>query len=176
MQQRAMVSLNGATHTAYVPAKILGDKTAETMLDAMGSALPELAPARLQPLAKSVFDRGFCSHMSDFVSSNRLTHALAAYNMPDMCLDEGRCAMHQAHLVFVHASKPFGLTSPLFSLHQGLQNANNKVKFVASLSKSAKTVRIIQGRRPPPEAQAYRDWLFESTLGRFQYADDMDEE
>ena len=114
----------------------------------------ELAPKALQPLAKSVFDWTFVAHMSDFVSKNRLAH----YQMPDAFLDEGRCAMHQAHLVFVHASRQWGLTSPLYSLHQGLGNATNKINFGHSLCRSAHKVCIVHGR-PLPEAKEYRDWL-----------------
>ena len=159
-----------------MPAKILEQQTASNIVHALQTSLPELSASRLQELAKNVHEWIFAQFMGDAVSANRLAQSILANMMQDVVIDDARCAMHQAHLVFVNTVRSWGLTGPMYSLSTGIRNSGNQVKLIAAFCRQSKTVKIHYGRPPPPEAAAFTDWLFDVSVGRFQNLDSVESE
>ena len=129
MQQRCAVAgarCKKQLEPFVLPAKILEQQTASNIVHALQTSLPELSTSRLQELAKHVYEWVFTQFMGDALSVNRLAQSILANMMQDVVIDDARCAMHQAHLVFVNTVRSWGLTGPMYSLSTGIRNSGIK--------------------------------------------------
>ena len=111
LQQRCAVSRVRSAGLCLYTGNILEHQTSTNIVHALESSLPELSTSRVQALAKEVYKWIFTQLMGDFVAANRLAQAILAHHMPNVCIDDGRCAMHQAHLTFLAPCAPLGPVS-----------------------------------------------------------------
>ena len=125
-----MISRDDTSEPVYLPAKLLEEQTASNIAHAIECSLPELSSASLQSAAAEVFEWVFVQLMGGHVAANRLSHSILAHRMPDVVIDDGRCAMHQIHLAFLGTVRPWSLTGPMYSLNTGFQNAGNQAKLI----------------------------------------------
>ena len=168
LQQRAAIARDGKWEPIYVPPKILEGQTASCIVASLEESLPQLKSSIVQKLAKDVYRWIFLQLMGDHVSANRLAQSILAQRVPDVCINDVRCAMHQAHHVFLGLVRPWNITAPMYSLGTGVRSSANQAKLCGALIIQAKSTKVHYGRPPPAEGAAFREWLFDISLGRFQ--------
>ena len=174
MQQRCAVARDDNWEPIYLAAKILENTTASNMVACLEESLPELATSRVQELAKDVYHWCFLQLMGDHIAANRLAQAILAHRLPDVLIQDARCAMHQAHHVFLGMTRPWNITAPMYSIGTGIRSGANQTKMAGALLKHSKKVKIHYGRPPPAEGALFRDWLFDISIGRFQNLEMID--